>query len=78
MQKLFKQLEPQIIPKSWMCFRSSLAQHGSSYINIEEFQHKAGKFGIEESLEEFCRFFTSFGNILDVRLVDPKSGERNL
>ena len=73
LQKMFKQLEPQNIPKSWMCFRSSLAQHGSSYINIEELQHEARKFGIKESLEEFCKFFTSFGSILDVRLVDPRS-----
>ena len=73
MQKLFKQVKPQNIPKSWMVFRSSLTQHGSSYINIEELQHEARKFGIKESLGEFCRFFTSFGSILDVRLVDPRS-----
>ena len=73
LQKLFIQLEPQNIPKSWMHFRSSLAQYGSSYINDEELQHEARRFGIEESLGEFCKFFTSFGSILDVRLIDPKS-----
>ena len=73
LQKLFKQLESQNISKSWMRFRSSLAQHDSPYINVDELQQEAQKFGIQENLGEFCRFFTSFGSILDVRLVDPRS-----
>ena len=73
LQKLFNQLESQNIPKSWMRFRSSLAQHDSPYINVDELQQEAQKFGIQENLGEFCRFFTSFGSILDLRLIVPKS-----
>ena len=73
LQKLFKQLESQNIPKSWMRFRSSLAQHDSPYINVDKLQQEAQKFGIQENLGEFCKFFTSFGSILDLRLIVPKS-----
>ena len=74
MQKVFQQIEPQHIPKTWMSLRSSLAKLDSVYITTQELKQKADKYEIaEESLHKFCKLFASFGSILDVQLIDSQS-----
>ena len=74
MQSLFQQLEPHDVPVSWMSLQGSLAQHQSMYITHHELEVEAKKFKITANdLKEFCRLFTSFGSILDVRLIDSQS-----
>ena len=44
------------------------------YIKKKEMQKVADKLNIsEEELDKFCKLFTSFGSIIDVSLIDPKS-----
>ena len=44
------------------------------YIKKKEIQKVADELDIsEEKLDEFCKFFTSFGSIIDVSLIDPES-----
>ena len=74
LEVLFEQLQPKKIPESWMCLRDLLVQHSSTCTTKPELQYEAQKCGItNERLGDFCRFFTSFGSILDVQLIDPKS-----
>ena len=65
------------IPISWLFLRGSFADRETFYISYEELQEKALVCKIPlagpDGLEEFCEFFTSFGSIIDVRQIDPKS-----
>ena len=74
MMKLLHNVESHEVPLSWIFLRGSFALHHSTYITREELQAKANECGItEENLKHFCEFFTSFGSILDVQLIDPNS-----
>ena len=74
MQKVFRQLHSVYIPESWMSLRCSFAQYQSTYITDQELENKALNYGIfPDSLNKFCKLFTSFGSILDVRLIDVRS-----
>ena len=74
MMKLLHDVESQEVPLSWIFLRGSFALHDSTYMTREELQAKANECGItEENLKHFCEFFTSFGSILDVQLIDPNS-----
>ena len=74
MMKLLHDVESQEIPLSWIFLRGSFALHHSTYITRQELQAKANECRItEEELQHFCEFFTSFGSILDVQLIDPDS-----
>ena len=74
MMKLLHNVESHEVPLSWIFLRGSFALHHSTYITRQELQAKANECGItEEELQHFCEFFTSFGSILDVQLIDPNS-----
>lgn len=74
MMKLLHDVESQEVPLSWIFLRGSFALHHSTYITRKELQAKANECGIkEENLKHFCEFFTSFGSILDVQLIDLNS-----
>ena len=74
MQKVFQQIKPKHIPKTWMSLRSSLAKLDSVYITKRELKQEADKYGIaEKNLDKLCKLFTSFGSILDVQLIDSQS-----
>ena len=65
--------DPDNIPLSYVFLRGALDTHNSMFIKHNDLQIKAKECGIYDggSFNEFCRFFTSFGSILDVRLVNP-------
>ena len=78
LRKAFKSilyhLEEKQIPLSWVFLRSSLIDHKSFYITHEELKKKAHDCEISpSSLDEFCKFFTSYGSIFDIRMIDKSS-----
>ena len=74
LQSLFQQLKPQCVPLAWMSLRGSLDHYQSTCITHDELENEADKYRIKpDSLETFCTVLTSFGSILDVRLIDSQS-----
>ena len=62
------------IPVAWVFLRSYMYHHEKSYIGKIDFQNYATKCGMsEESFEEFCEFYTSFGSIFDLSLIDKQN-----
>ena len=60
------------IPLSWVFLRSLFYQSAKVFIAKHELEKKASKCGIDnDSFDRFCRFFTSFGSIFDLSLINP-------
>ena len=71
---ILQNLEQEEIPLSWVFLRSSLANHSKFFIKHEELLVKAKQCNIApNSLEDFCKFFTSYGSIFDVRMISDSS-----
>ena len=73
---LFAQTEYQeSIPISWLFLCGSFACHKKFYMTTEELKAKAVKckIDIKDDLPKFCKFFTSFGSIIDVTQIDSAS-----
>ena len=61
------------IPLSWVFLRSLFYRSPKIFISKQELSRKAKQCGIdEESLTEFCKFYTSFGSIFDLSLVSSE------
>ena len=65
---------PHEIPLSYLFLRSALDLEKSVFMTYDQLKQKATECGIEkdESFEDFCKYFTSFGSILVVNFVNPK------
>ena len=61
------------IPLSWVFLRSLFYRSQKIFISKQELSRKAEQCGIdEESLTDFCKFYTSFGSIFDLSLVSSE------
>ena len=73
LQQLKQQIiqKPQDIPLSHIFLRGALDLEKSIFMRHDDLKFKAIKCKMDdESFEEFCRYFTSFGSILDVSLIN--------
>ena len=62
------------IPLSWIFLRSVFYGKSILYIKKDDLRGKAKQLNIEnDRFHAFCEFFTSFGSIIDVSLLDPSS-----
>lgn len=60
------------VPVSWIFLRSLFYRSTKQFIAKSDLLAKAKECGMSEaSLNEFCVFYTSFGSIFDLTLVDP-------
>ena len=60
------------IPLSWVFLRSLFYGHKEVFISKQELAKKALECGIDDtSFDKFCSFFTSFGSIFDLSLINP-------
>ena len=59
------------IPVAWVFLRSLFFRFNWKFIARCDLEEMAKKCNMEESLNDFCKFYTSFGSILDLSLVDP-------
>ena len=67
-------LLPEDISLSWIFLRSSFMDHNTFYMTHEQLNKKAEECRIPLSeVSNFCEFFTSFGSILDISLIDKSS-----
>ena len=69
--QFLKKLEPQQIPLSWPFLRSALSLQQSIFMPYSELKELASECNVD--LIRFLGFYTSFGSILNVKLVDEKS-----
>ena len=61
------------IPLSWVFLRSLFYRSKRIFISKQELTDKAKQCGIsDKSVKEFCEFYTSFGSIFDLSLVNPQ------
>ena len=61
------------IPLSWVFLRSLFYYSQRKFISKHELTEKAKQCGMnEESVKKFCKFYTSFGSIFDLSLVNPQ------
>ena len=64
--------ESNDIPLSYIFLRGALDLEESIFLTHDQIKNMAMECDIgEESFKEFCRFFTSFGSILDVSFINP-------
>ena len=60
------------VPLSWIFLRSLFYRSQKKFIAKSELRKKAEECGMDdESLTKFCEFYTSFGSIFDLSLVNP-------
>lgn len=79
-QRLYQKLHQMIcetpyeeIPLSWIFLRS-LFYGKQKFISKQSLQLKAFECNIkDEDFDKFCRFFASFGSIIDFTLIDPNN-----
>ena len=62
----------QDVPLAWVFLRSLFYCLNRKVITKTELKTMADECKMAGSLEEFCKFYTSFGSILDISLIDPK------
>ena len=62
----------QDVPLSWLFLRSLFYNSQEIFVEKSELSKKAKECGMnDDSLTKFCEFYTSFGSIFDLNLVDP-------
>ncbi|XP_019859462.1 PREDICTED: uncharacterized protein LOC109587682 [Amphimedon queenslandica] len=62
------------VPLSFMFLRSLFYKKDQLYIMKEELEALSKELNMDnEKFQNFCCFFTSFGSIIDVSLIDPSS-----
>lgn len=60
------------VPISWLFLRSLFYRYDKMFIGKGKLAELANECNIKaESLTEFCKFFTSFGSIVDLSLINP-------
>ena len=73
-ENILNHLDKEEIPVSWVFLRSSLTEHANFYITHKELQQKAEECKINShNLAKFCKFFTSYGSIFDIRKINETS-----
>lgn len=59
------------VPIAWLFLRSLFYRYGKTFISKDDLQEMADECSIDkESLKDFCKFFTSFGSIVDLSLIN--------
>ena len=71
LQHTINQTPHKEIPISWVFLRSLFYHLDQDIITRVDLQKMAKSCGIDADLNEFCKFYTSFGSIFDLSLVDP-------
>ena len=62
----------QDVPLSWLFLRSLFYNSQEIFVEKSVLRKNAKKCGIDEkSLTKFCEFYTSFGSIFDLSLINP-------
>ena len=62
------------VPLSFMFLRSLFYKKDQLYIMKDKLEALSKELNMSNNtFQEFCRFFTSFGSIIDVSLIDPSS-----
>ena len=60
------------VPIAWLFLRSLFYHYDKMFISKTKLTELADECNIKaESLTEFCKFFTSFGSIVDLSLINP-------
>ena len=73
-QLLQQEVQQADIPISWIFLCSSLQVQESIFLTHTDLEKKAKECGItQDNLPKFVKFFTSFGYIFDIKLVDDQS-----
>ena len=63
----------QDVPVSWVFLRTSFYLQPKIFIEKKLLAKQAEEYGITtESFDEFCKFYTSFGSIFDLTLINPE------
>lgn len=77
MKYSFRQTEIHAIPVSWPFLRELMNMADKPWITLGELEKMAKDCNLEKdseyNLEEFCKFYESFGSILQVKQLDKKS-----
>ena len=62
------------VPLSFIFLRGMFYDKDQLYIQKDELREISKELNIDDEIfKDFCRLFTSFGSIIDVSLIDPKS-----
>ena len=70
-QQVIYQTPYEDVPLSWVFLRSLFFRLQKKFISKSELREKAKKCGMDEdSFTKFCQFYTSFGSIFDLSLVN--------
>ena len=60
------------VPVSWVFLRSLFYRSDEKFISKSDLLEKAKQCNMDDkSLNDFCKFYTSFGSIFDLTLIDP-------
>ena len=61
------------VPIAWVFLRSFFYRYKKIFISKKDLKDMAQECGIKaESFQDFCKFYTSFGSIFDLSLVNPE------
>ena len=72
-QRIISETSFEDIPIAWVFLRSRFYRFDSIYIAQKDLKVMAQKCGMDdESLKKFCKFYMSFGSVLDLSLINPK------
>lgn len=76
-QSIFLDEKPSTdVPLAWIFLRSSFYHIGKVFITKKGLRDKAAECLIkDEFVDKFCEFFTSFGSIIDLSLIQKKVAE---
>ena len=70
--QLIYQTPYENVPLSWVFLRSLFYHSKKKFIAKSELRKKANECGIDDnSFTKFCKFYSSFGSIFDLSLIDP-------
>ena len=71
-QRIISETSFEDIPIAWVFLRSRFYRFDSIYIARMDLKVMAQKCGMnDESLKNFCKFYMSFGSVLDLSLINP-------
>ena len=71
-QRIISETPFEDIPIAWVFLRSRFYRFDSIYIARMDLKVMAQKCGMDdESLKNFCKFYMSFGSVLDLSLINP-------
>ena len=71
-QHIISETSFEDIPIAWIFLRSRFYRFDWIYIAREDLKVMAEKCGMDdESLKNFCKFYMSFGSVLDLSLINP-------